>query len=131
MVAQMVSFSHTASLVQERAPCCPQSPLVLAVKPRSSSWLWHQLQCLASGVQCLRQPRGKLRSRRTHDHDPSAGAGSLIPRGPPSISRSSGLNTGTGFGSRQPAAAPGVRRLSSRGKSEALPPWMTRRLCLA
>ncbi|KAJ1083174.1 hypothetical protein NDU88_003334 [Pleurodeles waltl] len=49
VVAQMVSLSHAASLVQERAPCCPQSPLVLGVEPRSSSWLRHQLQHLPSG----------------------------------------------------------------------------------
>ncbi|KAJ1190893.1 hypothetical protein NDU88_000212 [Pleurodeles waltl] len=61
VVAQMISLSHAASLVQERAPCCPQSPLVLTIEPWSGSWLWfqHQLQRLASGV------RGKLKSWRT------------------------------------------------------------------
>ncbi|KAJ1160334.1 hypothetical protein NDU88_000836 [Pleurodeles waltl] len=64
------------------------------------------MQRLASGVRRLRQTRGKPENRRTHDHDPSTGAGSLLPRGPTSVSvsRSSGLSTGFGSSSRRPAS---------------------------
>ncbi|KAJ1118276.1 hypothetical protein NDU88_006471 [Pleurodeles waltl] len=118
----MVSLSHAASLVQERAPFCPQSPLILTVEPRSGSWLLfrHQLQRLASGIRRLRQPQGKLESRRTGDHDPSASADSLLPCSPTSVLWSSGLSTGTVFGSRQQLQASGVSAAAAnRVKSEA------------
>ncbi|KAJ1089067.1 hypothetical protein NDU88_002220 [Pleurodeles waltl] len=97
-------------------------PLILAFEPRSGTWLWfrHQLQRLASSVRHLRQPQGKLESQRTCDHDPSAGAGSLLPRGPISVSLSWTSGLSTGLGSRQQLQASGVRRLGSRGKSRQI-----------
>ncbi|KAJ1157013.1 hypothetical protein NDU88_009729 [Pleurodeles waltl] len=61
-------------------------PLILAVEAWSGSLLWfrHQLQLLPSSVRRIWQPRGKLESQRTLD--PSAGAGSLLPHGPTSVS---------------------------------------------
>ncbi|KAJ1218349.1 hypothetical protein NDU88_005929 [Pleurodeles waltl] len=72
----------------------------------------------APGVQCLLQPRGKLESRRTGDHDPSAGADSLLPCSP-------NLRLAVKWSEHrhrlwQPAAAPGVRRLGSHGKSQQI-----------
>ncbi|KAJ1206740.1 hypothetical protein NDU88_002141 [Pleurodeles waltl] len=81
VVAQMVSLSHAASLMQERGSLLTAVPL--GPRGRAPVKLLAPAPAAAPGVRRLRQPQGKLRSQRTRDHDPSMGAGSLLPHGPP------------------------------------------------